>query len=180
MSHEHIILLDMDGVIVNFIDGIIKSLELDLSHDDWATWDYHEKLGISKSAFWRAMHEKDWWRSLLPYPWASELVRELKKDYEVVYCTSPSLDSSCPSQKIEWLRDYCFMGMENAYQIGPMKCLNARSGAILIDDYDVNVDNYRMAGGRAITFPQAWNSAGVSEDRVGHIMKELEALLCNG
>ncbi len=175
MSHRHIILLDMDGVIVNFIDGIIKSLGLSINHDDWLEWDYHERLGISKSAFWRATNEKDWWLNLEPYPWASELVSLLRRDYDLVYCTSPSLDSSCPSQKIDWLRKHKFMGNTNSYQIGPMKCLNARSGAILIDDYDVNVDNYRVAGGRAITFPQAWNSEGV-KDRVEHIMKELEVL----
>lgn len=175
MSHKHIVLLDMDGVIVNFIDGIIDSLGLDISHCDWTTWDHHEKLGISKSAFWRATNEKDWWLNLEPYPWATELVCCLRRDYEVIYCTSPSLDSSCPSQKIDWLRKHDFMGNVNSYQIGPMKCLNVRSGAILIDDYDVNIGNYRMAGGKAITFPQPWNSEGI-KDRIGFVLESLAVI----
>lgn len=34
----------------------------------------------------------------------------------------------------------------------------AKSGAILIDDYDVNVNKFVTAGGHAVLFPQPWNA----------------------
>ena len=66
----------------------------------------------------------------------------------------------------------------NDYQIGPRKELNAKSGAILIDDSDDNIRKYREAGGTAILFPQPWNERRlVKQDKKFYIMSLLNILL---
>ena len=78
MSHKHVVLLDMDGVICNFMEGIIKSLGISISHDEWLEWNYHEKLGISSSEFWCATNAK-LRSSLLHFPLIGQLL-PLTKD----------------------------------------------------------------------------------------------------
>lgn len=148
----------MDGVICNFVDGIIASHKWQITHDHYATWNHHRTMGLTDEEFWAPTNDGIWWLQLAEYPWAKRLVSELEKRGEVIYCTSPSTDATCASQKIQWLRDHGFMGPnENRYQLGSRKELNAGSGAILIDDSDANVEKYIEHGGNAILFPQPWN-----------------------
>jgi 5'(3')-deoxyribonucleotidase len=158
---NNVILLDMDGVLANFVDGVIASLGVYeiVSHDDWASWDYHRELGFTDEQMWAPTREPGWWEALDPYPWAGELVEYLRSSgFKVVFCTSPSTDCKCPMEKVNWLRKHGLMDRnKNDYQMGPMKELNAMSGAILIDDSDTNVEKYEKAAGRAILFPQPWN-----------------------
>lgn len=155
-----ILLLDMDGVLVNFVDGIISSFGIEAKHDDWASWNYHKELGFTDEQMWAPTREAGWWEALNPYPWAGELVEYLRSSgFKVIFCTSPSTDSKCPMEKVNWLRKHGLMDHgKNDYQMGPMKELNAMSGAILIDDSDANVEKYQNAAGKAILFPQPWNN----------------------
>ena len=38
-------LLDVDGVLANFVQGMIDSHSLSISHDEYITWDMHRTLG---------------------------------------------------------------------------------------------------------------------------------------
>lgn len=50
----------------------------------------------------------------------------------------------------------------------------AKSGAILIDDYDVNVSKFIQNGGRAILFPQPWNeNRAITEDKIDFVIGQL-------
>lgn len=132
-------------------------------------------FGITDEEMWAFTKEEGWWANLPEYGWAWRLVTELQCLGEVIFCTSPSLDHKCPGEKIQWLRDRGFMShRKNDFQIGPRKELMAKSGAILIDDYDVNVDKFRQNGGAAILFPQPWNeNRSVKEDKVEFVLKQL-------
>jgi 5'(3')-deoxyribonucleotidase len=157
---KQIFLLDMDGVIADFVSSLIVSLGVEnvSTHDDWTSWSYHQTIGITDEQMWKATHPDGWWLALKPYPWAHELVSMLKSRGQVIYCSSPSLKPNCASEKVQWLRNHGFMmESENAYSLGPHKELAARSGAILIDDSDSNYEKYVAAGGEAWLFPQPWN-----------------------
>lgn len=170
------ILLDVDGVLCNFIDGIIKSKGLDITHDQWKL-NHHIHLGLTDEEFWDITRVPDWWLNLQPYPWASDLIGLFNDFFDVVYCTSPSLDSSCPSQKVEWLRRHGFMSeTRNDYIIAPKKELLARPDAILIDDSFDNCDRFRLAGGKSIVFPQPWNSVRAT-DKVEYVVKQMKKVL---
>jgi 5'(3')-deoxyribonucleotidase len=168
-------LLDMDGVLCNFVDSLIESHRWDITHDQWVTWNHHRTFGVTDEVMWSPTRVHGWWHGLNEYPWAGRLVRALRERGDVVFCTSPSSDHKCASEKIQWLRDRGFMDKnKNDFQIGPRKELMAGSGAILIDDYEVNVSKFQENGGRAILFPQPWNeNRSVKEDRVDFVLQEL-------
>lgn len=176
-----IFLLDMDGVIADFVSGLIKLHGWPIEHGDYANWDYHREFGITDDEMWEPTYDGSFWLSLDPYPWASALIRSLRNHGEVIYCTSPSKDATCPSQKVSWLRAHGFMGInEVSYQIGKRKELNAGSGAVLIDDSDSNILKYRGAGGRAILFPQPWNeNRRSSNDPAEYVIDIVEEMFPN-
>jgi len=176
------ILLDVDGVICDFVSGIIKSLGPPIEHPEYYTWDHHKEHGITDEEFWAATTTPNWWLNLDPYPWAGDLLKMLREEHTVIFCTSPSLATDCPSQKVGWLRKHGFMSQwRNDYQIGPKKELNAKSGAILIDDSDSNVEKYISAGGFSVTFPQPWNkcaefSKDPAFDCISYVRSYIEAI----
>lgn len=152
-------LVDVDGVICDFISGLIKSHGWDMKHDDFASWSHHHSIGVTDEEMWSVTNDGEWWTKLPEYTWAQALMAGIRSRGDVVFCTSPSHDHTCPSQKVKWLRDHGFLGERSCdYQIGPRKELNAKSGAILVDDSDSNVSKYREAGGTAVLFPQPWNA----------------------
>ena len=155
------VLLDMDGVIANFVQGQIDSQGLDITHNEWASWDFYQTLGLTDDQMWAPTFVDGWWSNLKVYDWAKDLVKFLRQTHKIVYCTSPSVDHKCPGEKILWLRQNGFMSWtRNDYQIGPNKELNAKSGVILIDDSDANGIEYTAQGGNFILFPQPWNANG--------------------
>jgi 5'(3')-deoxyribonucleotidase len=173
-----IFLLDVDGVVCNFVDGLIASHGWAITHEQYNSWNHHRLFGLTDEQMWEPTNDGSWWTKLSEYPWAHRLVSELRARGEVIFCTSPSLDSTCPSQKVQWLREHGFMAHDkNDYQIGPRKELNAGSGAILIDDSDSNVKKYIEHGGKAILFPQNWNAnASIQGDKVDYVLGQLGAL----
>jgi hypothetical protein len=170
-----IVLLDMDGVIANFIEAVLFNLKRkavtdpnfipngkfeDLQYQLWDKWNKHLDLGISDAEFWKATKTDNFWEFINPYPWASTLIHNLNKaGCHVLYTTSPSLDSICASAKINWLRVRSFMSDHaNDYVIGPHKYLMAPyPNLVLVDDSDDNVKIFEECGGKAITFPAPWN-----------------------
>ncbi len=175
-----VILLDMDGVICNFIEGLIETHRWPISHDSYSSWNHHRTFGLSDEDMWAPTNDGKWWTQLNEYPWAKRLLQELMKLGEVVFCTSPNRDATCPSQKVEWLRSKGFMWERGInYQIGKQKELNAKSGAILIDDSDDNVKKYRDHGGKAILFPMPWNeNRHVLDDKVAFVIGKINELNC--
>lgn len=174
---QKFVLLDVDGVLANFVQAIIDSHRWDITHDDYTSWGMHAFLGMSDEEFWRPTQEPGWWLNIKPYPWAREVVEMCSRVGKVVFCTSPSAHAACPSEKVQWLRNHRLMGVtEVRYQIGCHKELFANSGAVLVDDYDHNVARYRNAGGLSITFPQPWNRMR-NVDPVGHLADQLKSVV---
>lgn len=174
---KNVVLLDVDGVLANWVLGIIETHRLDITHDQYESWDYHKSIGMTDDQLWAPTNTGNWWLDLPIYPWAKTMLESIEAHWDVVFCTSPNLDASCPSQKVAWLRKHGLLHpRKNNYQIGPRKELNARSGAVLIDDSESNVTNFVNNGGRAILFPQPWNRFRDVRDRVDFVLENLDSL----
>lgn len=180
------ILMDMDGVICNFVGGLIESHGWSILHDDWKSYYHNRQMGIDDSVMWEPTRRENWWRELRPYPGAKKFIDAIRSilSFDIIYTTAPSNDPACESEKIHWLRDHGFMD-GNDYVLTPHKYLLAGSGGILVDDSQDQVNNYRNAGGNAVLFPQPWNSAFAemmylgttsTQDRYQKVYNELLAI----
>lgn len=173
------ILLDMDGVLSDFLGGAIKVCN-DLTGKNYTTeeyartfgkWGINDFYGIPIDEMWRGIEETpDYWYNLEVLPWAKELYEWLSEIGTVTIVTSPPLQTECATQKMNWLRYHLMVEPPEVF-IGSRKYLMAGNG-VLIDDWDVNVNKFREAGGEAILIPSNWNQTNVSFD----ILKECISL----
>jgi hypothetical protein len=116
-------------------------------------------LGISGNEMWRPINAAgaDFWANLKPLPWCTELMTACTSIAPTTILTSPSKDPRAAAGKTAWLQRV-FGSSFRDYLIGPAKAACAHRGAVLIDDSDEGCKAFEAAGGRAVVFPQPWNS----------------------
>jgi len=163
-------LLDMDGVLVDFISGALKALNRDYNRTitleeyaskfgSWNTYDYY---GISEEQFWNSIDAtNDFWINLQPIPWFKDLYNDLKAMGDVTITTAPSRSNDCVLQKYNWLKKYLNLEKVDIIMCNKKYLLTA-PGNILIDDSSKNVESFKSAGGRAILVPSNWNTVNLS------------------
>lgn len=171
------ILLDLDGVVIDYVGGCIDWFGLKTHEGVMHEWDsvlktYKKQTGKSKSDFFREQTE-EFWLGLKMYPWASDLL-ELLAPYKPVILTSPTLTNAGLRQR--WInknmKDYFD---EKRYLIGPAKWAAAHPGALLIDDKPDNIRKFSAAGGQVMFFPQPWN-VGLVENRFQTFVRAFDIL----
>jgi 5'(3')-deoxyribonucleotidase len=173
------ILLDMDGVLADFHRAALLEHEKLHLLDNWpkGEWNIPKVLGISDNEFWQVIDANiDFWLGIKPLPWVRELYDLCCEFGNVTISTSPSLNSTCASHKIIWLREELKDPSFTNYMIGSNKSLMSREGNILIDDSYRNCCKFVGAGaGESILFPAITNSAWeYAEHCVDHVMCRLE------
>ena len=150
------ILLDMDGVVVDFVSGALRLHGL--KRPEPVAWNFYEQLGLSADDFYAPMGPAFW----ADLHWTQEgrdLLRELEARDEIVLCTSPLRTRGCVEGKERWIRKHAPEYWNRVAFLGE-KFLLAGAGT-LIDDSEANVEAFRAAGGRAILVGREWNSGGV-------------------
>lgn len=151
------ICLDLDGVLGDFVGAAGKLLNFDPRVV--TKWDFYEQVGVSKTAFWNAIHNQGsvFWEEIEPYPWYGELYSRCKRTAPTQILTSPSDHESSYQGKAAWLKKHLFL-KPNQYFLGSEKTWLATSETVLIDDSDENCEAFNKAGGHVILFPQPWNA----------------------
>ena len=162
------ILLDMDGVLCDFVGATCVLFQKNPSYvyANWkpGNWNVANEIGVTEDDVWKKVSEvgEPFWENIDPYPWAKEMYEWLTTKGEVVILTSPAIDPTCHSGTVKWL--YKFTGNEKFrnYLIGPKKEACARPSNLLIDDSDKNVEAFLKppAGcpeAKTLLFPQPWN-----------------------
>lgn len=173
------ILLDMDGVLADFVGGALKAHGIERFNSlHWPPqWDMATELGISDDEFWAPIHDggAEFWRQLEPLPWAQELWDGCAALGSITISTSPSRDYESRKGKLDWLAQHfdanvgCYFGRD--------KWLMARHG-ILIDDSDANVQRFCEKGGQAVLFPRPWNAlAFLARNPLEHVFHQLRLIL---
>ncbi len=159
-----IILLDMDGVIVNYISGALMALALD-PNTPITTLETAECLGITKAEFFAPqMADADFWINLQPYSWMEELVDLARSRGEVYIATAPNRHRGV-GDKIEWCRIHLGEWTQGRVMVGKPKYLLAGPGRTLIDDHPENCEKFIEYGGKSIMFPQPWNNSTITDWR---------------
>ena len=134
------IFFDMDGVIVDFVQGYKDAFDRDAYKDDPFTIN---QLCLQIPHFFRMLpvNEK-----------GLELFELLKDNYNIVFLTTPMKEmDACKRDKVLWVQenlgnyDVLFSDSKADYVVD--------SESILIDDMDYNLSPWIDAGGTAIKFP---------------------------
>lgn len=153
------VMLDLDGVLVDFVRGCFKRFDrTDIEYNDIA-WDL-EKIffpNMPPKYFWEHLGYEFW--ATLPWTPGGEYflnqIIHVAGQENIIFCTSPCATKGCAEGKIEWLNQNV-SHMKRQYMITPMKHFAAK-GNILIDDHKPNCDKWMEHGGTAILYPQPWN-----------------------
>jgi 5'(3')-deoxyribonucleotidase len=179
MEKEKInILLDMDGVLADFITSAVrvfnKNLGTNVTMEQYATefgqWGLNEPFNITVNKAWEFISkEENFWIDIKPYPWAKELYEWLKTIGDVTIITSPSLHEDCATQKMIWLKKHLEINTSDVF-IGSKKYLMAGNG-ILIDDYPVNCEKFTKSRGKAILIPSNWNTVNLTFDKIKEVIE---------
>lgn len=167
------IFLDLDGVIVDFANGIIDWYNLNCSPKDFKKWnDVFKFFNGTEHDFWNNLTD-DFWVNL-NFTKEAKTILTLLEDFKPCILTSPGWTGAGGKQK--WLRkNLPKYFKEERYLIGPAKHYLAHAFSLLIDDSENNVEKFREAGGNAILVPRPWNSLRDKEDKLfQHIAKEFK------
>ena len=174
------ILLDMDGVLCNFVDSAAKLHGKDASLV--THWGIDECWGLTEDEFWEPIHRqgRSFWYNLEKYPWTDELISLVESYAKDVYiCTTPCRDPDSLKGKLEWIQDKLPPKYASRYIMTGHKQLMSKPDTLLIDDSDANIDKFLRGGkGEVITFPRPWNSfRDKADDPLTHIKSYLSLLL---
>lgn len=166
-----IILLDMDGVLADFFNGVFNAAGI-LQSTDHITleqpWPYNVAKWLENvspdlaplnrmSITHMCAADSRFWATLHIYPDARNLVTFLMDNrFDVVVTTSPQ-DHRSHVQKLDWLEHWFPELIHTAFI--DRKELMANPNHLLIDDHEENCRKFRARGGHTILYPQPWNSA---------------------
>jgi hypothetical protein len=164
--------LDMDGVLVNFIDAAHKLHNQRTLLPDWPyekgekSFDVTERLGISVSDFFAPMGFS-FWKNLEWFDFGDSPLfngKLLLESCESLYgveniciLTSPCLTPGCVEGKRAWI-DKHMPKYKKQVLFGSAKHYCAHKNAILYDDKESNVSKFKGWGGKASLMPRPWNS----------------------
>lgn len=162
-KYDYKVLLDMDGVIVDFLGGVCKYFNFPerLFYSRYPKGEFHgliSALGITKKELWKRTNNVNFWENLEPTREFSEIMNTLKpfsKNNKLCICTSHGGNAETAYGKIKWIQKHI---PKIPYSITENKEFYSNKYNILVDDRDKNCLKFEENGGRVILFPRIQNS----------------------
>lgn len=169
------VLLDLDGVLVDFVGGICKAHNVDVPYLDGQENTYYieDLLGLSKKQFWEPANDARFWENLEWTPdgkYILESILRVFPSHSICILSSPSLAPEAAAGKMYWIQREV-PDFSRRFLIGPAKEFCAHNGAFLIDDSDHNVDLFKETGGDGILVPRLWNRNWMLADNAAGFVK---------
>jgi hypothetical protein len=173
--------VDMDGVLADFVTGSFRLHGRSVNMKD-VRWGFMEKMGFSgidDPKFWAPMG-REFWAGLTPTEEGDELLKGIEAIFgahNVCLLSSPVDTDGCRDGKIDWVRKHLPQYEKRTF-LGSAKHLFAAPSKVLVDDYDGNLDKWRLYGGNAVQVPRPWNSGHERTDQIGrfHVREVLAEL----
>jgi len=155
------ILLDMDGVLVDFVKGLctFHNKPYPFTPGVQGSWDLEPILKMSSKDLWSPLGY-DFWAGLDPYSYMEEYLNLLETKFgreNICLLTSPPKSVGAVEGKIAFIEKY-LPNYTNRFLVGPAKEFCAAPNHLLIDDYIENIEKFRKAGGQTFLVPGAWNT----------------------
>ena len=186
MTKIKTIFLDMDGVITDFIGGVCRVFnkpypypEVTKDYTFWDAWpdvSFKDVDAVCTQEFW---HNLEWERDGQDI---FKAVLDKIRLEDIYFVTQPMPNIESPTGKWMWVRDNFPGFLTHVIITQAPKGLLAQSSALLIDDKDENVIEFRKAGGNAILVPRPYNKlrkySDVSSQIVRKELEQYEAIRC--
>lgn len=160
------VLLDMDGVLVNFVEGLCRALGKtnpyypELAPGAAGVWNFWTLLGVSVDEFWAPARNTSFWTGLDFMPDGLEILAAVEQaagPENICLLSCPSGDPAAAAGKVTWIAEH-LPQYRRRFLLGPAKEFCAGAESLLIDDRDDNVIAFAKRGGRMILVPRPWNS----------------------
>ena len=158
------VFLDMDGVLTDFHRGVYDIFNKPYNYESpelntwnfWDSWtpdvtreDVNKKC---KRAFWANLNWMHDGRDII------NIVLARFEPDNICLLTNPIVGGiETATGKMKWIKKHLPDYFHRTIITTASKGLLAKPGILLIDDNDENVDEFRVAGGKAITVPRPWN-----------------------
>jgi len=175
-------LLDMDGVIVDFVGGACKTHQIEYPYrrlEAKNNWDIISLFKMKSDDFWEPM-EEDFWANLEFTNDAPQILDLVEKYFgldNVCFLTNPSQNLGSIAGKMRWLETK-LPRYAKRFLCGPRKEFCAHEKSVLVDDNDGNINSFNKHGGKGILLPRPWNSLHPEEHRSVEVLEiSLEKLL---
>lgn len=177
-------LLDMDGILTDFLSGALRVHGLPPDYlgqnHPIGTWDVSHCVGGTPDKFWEPIHNAGagFWEDLDPLPLAGHVAEMMNEQFGTKWyvVTAPSRHTSSYVGKINWLRRF-FHSAFDRFILTHNKHLLANAHCILIDDSEANVEKFEDFGGHGIVYPTLQNSLHpLSDTPLTHVHSSLHAI----
>lgn len=165
------IFVDMDGVVTDFVGGVIKLHNLDREETlskMKGSYSINDILNLKPAEFWGRIDEDNtFWESLELLEEANTLMAVCEKHvgaHNTYFLSSPAMSPKCHYGKAAWVQKH-FPKYINRLILTGHKYFLADRSRVLIDDSDKNLKPFIEHGGHAILVPRPWNSMHTVADK---------------
>lgn len=164
------IFFDMDGVLADFVGGSLRVHGKQL-HPSEVQWDFMCQVGFAGGGdpgFWEPLSNPSFWAGLEPLEDGLALFRTVEAlvGHERLGILSSGLCPGSCDGKRAWI-DRHLPGYGKRVVFCTMKGLVGAPGKVLVDDHDLNADQFAEAGGRSVLVPRPWNRRRGEADHGG-------------
>jgi len=163
MTDEPILLLDVDGVLANFVAGALKSLKdlFDIAgtHDDVVDWHFETCFNLDDAQLAKLMHawkQPGWCAALPVYDGAREAVVALHQHAVVHPLTAPFDSQTWVMERDAWLLEHFGFPRKEIVQT---EAKHLVKGDVFVDDKPEHVINWQRAhpSGVAVLWARPYN-----------------------
>lgn len=172
------IILDLDGVIVDFLKGACLWWEKDFFYNvpgNENNWDVAGILGVPPKEFWDSFNNHRFWANLEWMPDGKEILKlciQAVGVQNIAICTA--IPDSCPmglSGKMEWVKKNIPELYKQTF-IGHAKYFFGNPNTILVDDYNKNYGEFLAHDGNAILVPRYQNANNALRGKTVEYVRE--------
>jgi 5'(3')-deoxyribonucleotidase len=159
MKKKVTVFLDMDGVLVDWLNGIRQYLKkppefYDCFRQDPSSLSFKavDDLYGGREILKKEVEARpvQFWFDLEIFPWTDYLVKELSNEFKLAFLTKPGKYPNAAAAKLLWqLKHYPDVPLVMASD----KYLVASETKVLIDDDDWQLTRFDLAGGLAVKWP---------------------------
>lgn len=166
------IFLDMDGVIVDLVSGLLSQYNKD-HHDsvkpqDIKAFGIHNYVKIKHAIYNYFKLPGMFGKNLEPFENAVQVIKMIVDEYPQTYILTTPHDSSetCERDKKEWVREHLpFFSTKNMI-FSHHKHLLAKPGDVILEDKPANLKKWKENNGISVCYNQPWNQEVECNHRV--------------